>query len=98
MLVKHVVCGGVLFLTTQLVDLGAQLCKLVAVELLLVGQLALMSTQFGIVAAAEGVCFARLGLQLGLEVLGVPPFAGLVLLKLGWSAALNGSGMVWYGI
>lgn len=49
-------------------------------RLLLVGQLALVSSGFGIVASPQGVCFSRLGLQLALELVGLPPLARLVLL------------------
>lgn len=55
--------------------------------MLLVRQLALVSTQLGIVASPEGVCFTRLGLQFALQlfggslqVLSIPLLASLVLL------------------
>ena len=82
MLVEHGVGGGLLLLAAQGLDLSPQLRQLVAVVLLLVGQLALVPAQLGIVATADGVCLARLGLQLGLEVLGLSPLAGLLLLEL----------------
>ena len=80
MLVEHVVRGGLLSLTPQLLNLNPELRNLVAVELLLVDQLALVSAQFGIVAPSEGICFARLGLQLALQVFGVSLLASLLLL------------------
>ena len=82
MLVEHGVGGGLLLLAAQGLDLSPQLRELIAVVLLLVGQLALVSAQLGIVAAADGVCLPRLGLQLILEVLGLSPLAGLFLLEL----------------
>jgi hypothetical protein len=81
-LVEHGVGGGLLLLAAQGLNLSPQLRKLVAVVLLLVGQLALVSAQLGIVAASDGVCFTRLGLQLVLEVLGLSSLTGLFLLEL----------------
>jgi hypothetical protein len=80
MLIKHVVRLGLLLLAPQPLDLSPHLGQLGGVYLLLVGNAALVLSVFGIVAAPEGVCLARLGLQLALEVLGGLPLARLFLL------------------
>lgn len=80
MLVEHVVGADLLLLAAQLLNLGPELRDLIAVGLLLAGQLALVSAQFGIVASAESVCLASLGLQFALDVVGVSPLACLFLL------------------
>lgn len=58
MLVEHVVGSGLLFLAAQLLDLSVELRKLMAMDLLLVGQLALVCAQLGIVASSEGIGFS----------------------------------------
>jgi hypothetical protein len=50
------------------------------VQLLLVGNLALIAAALGVVAASERVCLPRLGLQLALEVVGLLPLERLLLL------------------
>lgn len=80
MLVEHVVRRGLVLLAPQPLDLGREGGKLIAVELVLVGQLALVSAQFGVMASSERVCFASLGLQLGLDVVGISLLARLLLL------------------
>lgn len=77
---EHAVRARLLLLAPQLLDLGPELGDLIAVGLVLVGQLALVASCFCILASSEGVCFAGLGLQLALQFLGVSLFAGLVLL------------------
>jgi hypothetical protein len=50
------------------------------VRLLLVGQLPLVSSRFGIVTPPEGVGLARLGLQLPFQLFGRPLLVRSVLL------------------
>jgi uncharacterized iron-regulated membrane protein len=60
MLIEHVVRLYRLLLLAQPLHLGTQFGEFSTVRLLLVGQLALVSTTFGIVASSEGVGLARL--------------------------------------
>jgi hypothetical protein len=80
MLVEHVVRSGLLLLAPQLLDLSPELRNLIAVELLLFGQLALVSAQLGVMASSKGVCFAGFCLELALQVFGISLLASLLLL------------------
>lgn len=86
MLVEYIVRLGLLLLTPQLLDLGSHLGQLGAVQLLLVGNLALIFSTVGIVAASEGVCLAGFCLELSLQVVGLFLLARLLLLQLRTSA------------
>ena len=80
MLVEHVVRLCLLLLAPQPLDLGAHLGQLGAVQLLLLGDLALILLRLIVAASSECVGLAGFGLQPFLELCGLFPLARLLLL------------------